>query len=56
VTLTAKKTNEIVRNNIYFSAIYLNKKEGIPMLRHIGPGSGCLGGGRGLASSNAVPG
>jgi hypothetical protein len=26
------------------------------MLRHIGPGSGCLGGGRGLASSNAVPG
>jgi hypothetical protein len=26
------------------------------MLRHIGPGSGCLGGGRDLASSYAVPG
>jgi hypothetical protein len=51
-----KKTNEIVRNIIYSSAIYLNKKEGVPMLRHIGPGSGYLGGGRDLASSYAVTG
>jgi hypothetical protein len=49
-----KKTNEIVRNNIQSSVIYLNKKEGLPMLLHIGPGSGCLGGGRDLASSYAV--
>jgi hypothetical protein len=49
-----KKTNEIVRNNI--SAIYLNKKEGLPMLMHIGLGCGCLGGGKYLASSDTVPG
>jgi hypothetical protein len=30
--------------------------DGVPMLLHIGPGSGCLGGGRDLASSYAIPG
>jgi hypothetical protein len=36
--------------------MYLNKKEGLPMLLHIGLGYGCLGGGRDLASSDVVPG
>jgi hypothetical protein len=38
VTSTAKITNEIVRNNISSNVIYLNKKEGVPMLLHIGLG------------------
>jgi hypothetical protein len=51
-----KKTNEIVRNNIQSSAIYLNKKEDVPMFLQISLGCGCLGDGRDLASSDAVPG
>jgi hypothetical protein len=50
-----KKTKEIVRNNIKSSVIYLNKKDGIPMLLHIGLCCDCLGGGRDLASSDVVP-
>jgi hypothetical protein len=34
--------------------MYLNKKEGILMLLHIGLGCGCLGGGRDLASFDVV--
>jgi hypothetical protein len=34
--------------------MYLNKKEGVPMLLHIGLGSDCLGGGRDLASPYAI--
>jgi hypothetical protein len=51
-----KKTNEIVRNNIKSSAIYLNKKEDVPMLLYICQGCACLDGGRDLASSDVVPG
>jgi hypothetical protein len=50
-----KKTNKIVRNNIYSRVIYLNKKEGVSMLLHIGLGCGCLGSGRDLALSDVVP-
>jgi hypothetical protein len=51
-----KKINEIVRNNIYSSVIYLNNKGGVPMLLHIGLGCDCLGGGRDPASSRVVVG